>query len=70
MKRSEMVDILVASIYNHIRQPYESEKEMCSAVLTDIEKAGMLPPAIRVAIESGDNSLKNDKELIYKWEEE
>ncbi len=48
MKRSQMIDVLDKAINSNLYQDYLFDEEMLDSVLVAIEKAGMLPPTIRL----------------------
>lgn len=47
MKREEMIRILEKSINESLYQDYQFTDEQINNILTDIEKAGMLPPTVK-----------------------
>lgn len=65
MKRSQMVEILRNSFIEHMHSTeHNTDEEMYSAILKDLEKAGMLPPDIINTDKRGGTPI-----FINKWED-
>lgn len=64
MKRSTMVKILKASFNYHLSNavPEQSENEIYSNILTDLESAGMMPPESLLT--------RDSDEFTCQWQEE
>lgn len=66
MKRSEMLKILQTAVVYHMNPtgPAETDEEMYSNILSDLERAGMLPPTSDKELEGLPSYYK------YEWESE
>lgn len=64
MKRSTMIKILKASFNYHLSnaEPSQSENEIYSNILTDLESAGMMPPESLL--------FHGSDEFTCQWQEE
>jgi hypothetical protein len=70
MKRSEIITLMQKSYFKHANDPLlETDKDIWSAVLLDMEQAGMVPPFNKQPFDrSLGESTMNIKN--YKWEQE